>query len=181
MTSTLFFHLSKTFMRSPSYIPCAMARDAFTLVELIVVIVILALLGTIWLVSFSWFNSNARDSTRIEDLSNIQKSLSIAYTTTGNKYPLPDNGVSVYSGWVLIQTQGYAGKNTLTYGKFNGVGQDPLDNQYYTYSVPSTQTGMELMAYLENSSNLTLTSYRNLCKIHSSHLAKIRKWIECSQ
>ena len=127
--------------------------------ELIVVITILAILGTIGIVSFSSYNSNARDSTRIEDLSNIQKSLSITYTTTGNKYPIPDSGVPVYNNGVLVQTQGYAGKNTLTYGKFNGVGQDPLDNQYYTYSVPSTQTGMELMAYLENSSNLTLTSY----------------------
>ncbi len=132
----------------------------FTLVELIVVIVILALLGTIGLVSFSGYSSGARDSTRVEDLTNMQKSLAISATTSVNgKYPLPDNGVSVLSGGVLINTQGYAGKTTLSNIKFNGAGLDPLDGQYYTYSTNKTQTGFALMAYLENASNLTLVSY----------------------
>ncbi len=132
----------------------------FTLVELIVVIVILSLLGAIGLVSFSGYSSGARDSTRVEDLTNMQKSLAISATTSVNgKYPLPDNGVSVLSGGVLINTQGYAGKTTLANIKFNGAGLDPLDGQYYTYSTNKTQTGFALMAYLENASNLTLVSY----------------------
>ena len=131
---------------------------SFTLVELIVVISILAILGVIGFTVWSGYNSNARDSTRVEDLSNIQKSLAIV-TTAGTKYPLPDNGVSIYDSGVLLRTQGYAGKNVLTSAKFNGTGQDPLDSTYYTYSVNGAQTGMTLMAYLENVSNLTLTSY----------------------
>ena len=133
----------------------------FTLVELVVAVVIIFILGTIGLVTFTGYGSTSRDSVRIEDLSNIQKSLAIYTTTTGNRYPLPDNGVRVYSGGTLLQTQGYAGKNILTVAKFNGAGQDPLDNVYYTYSVYSTQTGMQLMAYLENQNNLTLTSYND--------------------
>ncbi len=38
---------------------------AFTLVELIVVITILAILSTIGFVSYSWFSSKARDSSRL--------------------------------------------------------------------------------------------------------------------
>ena len=124
------------------------------------VIVILALLGTIVLVSFSGYSSSARDGTRVEDLTNMQKSLAISATTSVNgKYPLPDNGISVLSGGVLLRTQGYAGKTALANIKFNGAGLDPLDNQYYTYTVNGTQTGFALMAYLENASNLTLISY----------------------
>ncbi len=71
----------------------------------------------------------------------MQKSLAISATTSVNgKYPTPDNGVSILNSGVLLRTQGYAGKTTLANIKFNGAGLDPLDNQYYTYSVNSTQT-----------------------------------------
>ena len=73
-------------------------KHSFTLVELLITIVILSILGVIGLATFTGYNSNARDSTRVEDLANIQKSLAIYITTTGNRYPLPDNGVPVYSG-----------------------------------------------------------------------------------
>ena len=132
--------------------------SSFTLVELLITVAILSILGVIGLVSFSGYNSNSRDSTRIEDLINIQKYLSLSAVVTG-KFPLPDNGVPIYNSGSFIQTQGYAGKNVLTTIKFNGTGLDPLDSQYYTYAVTNTQTGSELLAYLENQSNLTLTSY----------------------
>ena len=78
----------------------------FTLVELIVVITILAILSAIGLASFSSFNSGARDSTRIEDLANMQKSLAIYATTSVNgKYPTPDNGVQILNGGNLMNTQ----------------------------------------------------------------------------
>ena len=94
----------------------------FTLVELIVVITILAILSAIGMVSFSSFNSGARDSTRIEDLANMQKSLAIYATTSVNgKYPTPDNGDPIYNNGVLMNTQGYMGKNTLSMIKFNGA------------------------------------------------------------
>ena len=90
----------------------------------------------------------------------MQKSLAISTTTSVNgKYPAPDNGVQILNNGVLMNTQGYAGKTTLSAIKFNGAGLDPLDNTYYTYSVNKTQTGFALLAYLENASNLTLTSY----------------------
>ena len=115
--------------------------QGFTLVELIVVIVILTILGTIGMVSFSGYSSGARDSTRVEDLTNMQKSLAIYATTSVNgKYPAPDSGVQILNSGVLLRTQGYAGKTTLTNIRFNGAGLDPLDNNYYTYSINSSQT-----------------------------------------
>lgn len=73
----------------------------FTLVELIVVITILVILGTIGFTSISGFSSNARDSSRASDLSNLAKSLDVAYQKT-NSFPSPDNVFSVtYSGGVL--------------------------------------------------------------------------------
>ncbi len=93
-------------------------------------------------------------------MTNIQKALAISATTSVNgKYPLPDGGVSILNNGSLVNTQGYAGKSVLNAVKFNGAGMDPLDSQYYTYTVNASQTGTALVAFLENSSSLTLVSY----------------------
>jgi prepilin-type N-terminal cleavage/methylation domain-containing protein len=47
--------------------------SGFTLVELIVVITILVILGTIAFLNLSGFQSHARDSVRIENLTNLKK------------------------------------------------------------------------------------------------------------
>lgn len=66
----------------------------FTLVELIVVITILAILGTIGFLSIGGYSSKARDSARIGDVANISKSLDVSIITMGN-YPVPDNSFAV--------------------------------------------------------------------------------------
>jgi prepilin-type N-terminal cleavage/methylation domain-containing protein len=71
---------------------------AFTLVELIVVITILVILGTIAFTSLTGFSGNARDSSRVSDLSNLSKSLDIAFAKSGS-YPLPESySLVTYSG-----------------------------------------------------------------------------------
>ena len=60
----------------------------FTLVELIVVITILVILGTIGFVQLGGFAGGARDSSRVADLVNIQKALDIAYVKN-SRYPNP--------------------------------------------------------------------------------------------
>lgn len=67
---------------------------AFTLVELIVVITILVILGTIAFISLSGYSGSARDSSRVSDITNLSKSLDIAYIKT-SMYPSPDNAFSV--------------------------------------------------------------------------------------
>lgn len=80
--------------------PCK-TRFGFTLVELIVVITILVILGTIAFTSLSWFSSNARDSSRTSDITNLVKGLDISYIKSSS-YPSPDNAFSVtYSGGTL--------------------------------------------------------------------------------
>ena len=51
--------------------------SGFTLVELIVVITILVILGTIAFTSLTGFSSNARDSDRVTTLKNIESGLDI--------------------------------------------------------------------------------------------------------
>jgi len=73
----------------------------FTLVELVVVITILAILGTIGFLSVGGYSSRTRDSARVADVAQISKSLDLSIITAGN-YPNPDNSFAVtYSGGVV--------------------------------------------------------------------------------
>ena len=54
-----------------------MKKKAFTLVELIVVITILAILWTIAFISLSWYSKEARDSKRITDTSSLLSKINI--------------------------------------------------------------------------------------------------------
>jgi len=69
-------------------------KQAFTLVELIVVIVIISILWTIAFISLQWYSSSARDSKRLSDIQNIKKSLELFSLNTW-KYPEPDDFVTV--------------------------------------------------------------------------------------
>ncbi len=77
---------------------------AFTLVELIVVITILAILWTIAFISISWYSAQSRDSVRISDVSNMKTSLELFHLNAG-KYPLPDNNQIVSYSWDILWYQ----------------------------------------------------------------------------
>jgi prepilin-type N-terminal cleavage/methylation domain-containing protein len=55
-------------------------QKAFTLVELIVVITILAILGTIAFLSLQGYSADARNSKRSSDLNNIESAMTTAHT-----------------------------------------------------------------------------------------------------
>ncbi|MDD2916992.1 MAG: type II secretion system protein, partial [Candidatus Gracilibacteria bacterium] len=74
-----FFGLKSALKRDTSTSLCMTVNHhkpvsmlGFTLVELIVVITILVILGTIAFLNLSGFQSSARDSSRIENLSNLK-------------------------------------------------------------------------------------------------------------
>jgi prepilin-type N-terminal cleavage/methylation domain-containing protein len=77
---------------------------AFTLVELIVVITILAIMATIGFISLSGYGENARNSVRISDIRTIEKTLSF-YDVSNDKFPLPDNAVTLTSSGEIIGYQ----------------------------------------------------------------------------
>ncbi|EKE28056.1 MAG: hypothetical protein ACD_3C00106G0015 [uncultured bacterium (gcode 4)] len=132
-------------------------RKGFTLVELIVVIVILSILATIAFLSFSSQSASARDSTRLSDMSNIAKWLSVNYALSG-KYPLPDSKVDITATWITLIYQWYAWSNVLNMIKLSSWWKDPLDTTtYYTYSTNLSQTKFELLWFLEDWSNSALS------------------------
>ncbi|MDD2907973.1 MAG: type II secretion system protein [Candidatus Gracilibacteria bacterium] len=66
-------------------------NKAFTLVELIVVITILAILGTIAFINLQGYSSGARDSKRLSDITNILKKIAVEETKGLSILTLVDN------------------------------------------------------------------------------------------
>jgi prepilin-type N-terminal cleavage/methylation domain-containing protein len=85
----------------------------FTLVELIVVITILVILGTVAFLNVGGFSGSARDASRVSDIANISKGLDI-YRTKNSTIPAPTgNGLSLLAGTGGLGIQGYAGETVL--------------------------------------------------------------------
>jgi len=140
-------------VRRPAY-----TTRAFTLVELIVVITILAILGTIAFISLQWYSSQARDSKRLSDIQNIKKSLELFSLNTW-KYPEPDLSVTIsywsqdlrYQWTIWEQVAVNLSRN------LNEKPTDPLTENEYTYSRTYAWNEYELLSIYE-SDLISLTS-----------------------
>jgi len=125
-------------------------KQAFTLVELIVVITILAILWTIAFISLQWYSKDARDSIRISDVSSMKTSLELFHLDAG-KYPLPDEyGTFTYS-WNILFYQWFfwAGVVQSLSRNITEVPLDPLTERRYIYSVSNNKNELEILSLLE--------------------------------
>ncbi|EKE28335.1 MAG: hypothetical protein ACD_3C00074G0001 [uncultured bacterium (gcode 4)] len=148
--------------------------NAFTLVELIVVIVILAILATIAFLSFSSQSASSRDSTRLSDMSNISKWLWV-FNAVSWKYPIPDSFISLTTSWSLVWYQWKAWSSVLNIIKLSWW-KDPLDNGFYTYSTNSSQSKFQILWFLEDGNNVSLSYLPSAFAADYSKRLPLTKW-----
>ena len=126
-------------------------KKAFTLVELIVVVTILAILSTIWFVSYSWYLASVRDTNRISQLKAIWDWLHLH--STKKSLPLPDSKISITSWtWTdkkTIAYQWYVWKDVIDTIGYTSEWLDPKDNTYFSYYLTRDKKYFQLMAFLE--------------------------------
>ncbi|MFK7779904.1 MAG: type II secretion system protein [Candidatus Gracilibacteria bacterium] len=126
-------------------------KQAFTLVEMIVVITILAILGTIAFISLQSYSKSSRDSVRISDLSTMKTSLELFYIDSG-KYPNPTESFSVVYSGSIVWNQGTFGQATTNnVDRLDKIPKDPLIEKEYAYSITSTKQEYQLGGIMENS------------------------------
>jgi len=136
-------------------------RKGFTLVELIVVITILAILGSIAFVSLQGYSADARNSKRTSDLNSLQNAMSVKSTegvgllsfVTGDS----DNQVSSISiggTGAIVGTNYQAGiPNYSALGVKQADFQDPLSSADYRVWATTKKLGQyELAASMEQGS-----------------------------
>jgi prepilin-type N-terminal cleavage/methylation domain-containing protein len=126
-------------------------NKAFTLVELIVVITIIAILWTIAFISLQWYSLKARDSRRTSDVSNIKTSLEL-FVLNASYYPEPDNAWEVYHSWWLLWKQWTVWDNVSTNLSRNLQAKpiDPLTEVEYVYSTIYSKKEYELLSIYES-------------------------------
>ena len=80
---------------SPNFLNMRKESNAFTLVELIVVITILWILGAVWFLSFQGQTANARNSSRSTELQNISKQVQVKTTEWISVLAAVDNATAL--------------------------------------------------------------------------------------
>ena len=131
-----------------------MKKQAFTLVELIVVITILAILATVGFVSFSWYLAWTRDTNRIAQLKSMSDALELYRTK--KDLPIPDDKVDIQASWNTIAYQWYIWANVLETIEYTEKWLDPKDKWYFSYYLTKNKKHFQLLSFLEEASEDTL-------------------------
>ena len=76
------------------------SRSGFTIVELLVVVVVIAILAAIVVSAYNGVQARSRDAKRRTDVANIIKAMELYYNDTGS-YPVPiaNTGSVINNGW----------------------------------------------------------------------------------
>ena len=125
------------------------SKQAFTLVELIVVIAILAILWTISFFALQDYSKSSRNSVRLTDIWIIKQSLWI-FKVEAWKYPDPDNMTNVtYSGGLLWSQWSFWNIVFTTLSNLSKIPLDPLLENKYDYSVIHNNWKYQLWSIIE--------------------------------
>lgn len=143
----------------------------FTLVELLVVITILVIIGSIAFFSLEWHLLSARDAVRVNDLSNISQGLDLTLIANGS-LPHPDNNViTLFASGSPVGYQGTVGEMVTRILKINGVLSDPYDKKPYTYIINNNNTRYQLLTLFEDGSGAVLNMAQSTFWIDLSYAA----------
>lgn len=73
-------------------------RSGFTIVELLIVIVVIAILAAISIVAYNGVQQRARDSQRVQDMQTITKALELYYIDNG-RFPTGGGSTNINTWW----------------------------------------------------------------------------------
>lgn len=125
-------------------------NKAFTLVELIVVITIVAILWTIAFLSLQWYSSQSRDSNRIATIKQLETWIEI-YAVNTWKYPTPENITWTWKiNWIELTNVWIIDENISRVVNVNKIPKDPLSENNYVYWTDANKKYFEIAAVLEN-------------------------------
>lgn len=134
-----------------------MNKKAFSLVELIIVIAIVAILWTIATFTLSKWLGHNRDAKRAADLNLIMWALE-TYKFQNQSYPFPDDYTLITYGWDTVWYQWYLGSTVIKKLEIKNEPKDPLDDSYYTYSVDEWKDKFQIWTLLEKTKESTYSN-----------------------
>ena len=122
----------------------------FTVIEIVIAISILTILGTLWFVQISSYLWNARDATRLTNVTNIINSFELHITWWAN-LPVPDNwreitydGTTLWTQWVFWENTSRAIED------FSEIPQDVKYWNLFTYSLLNDGSQYQIWTIIES-------------------------------
>lgn len=97
-------------------------KNGFTLVELLIVVVVIAILAAISIVAYSGMQMRARDTIRASDMAQIEKSLRLYETEHNGSLKTSTYSEANSSGWDVSSVNGF-----MTFLKGQPGGPAPID------------------------------------------------------
>lgn len=138
-------------------------NKAFTLIELLIVISIIAIISALLFVSFTQLQKNARDTQRKSDLQTVASVLQRFYSDNSHfpnstaagliTYDTSDCGTATLSAQTWGSGNIICGTPSKTYTK--QLPKDPTGSKEYCYKIGSTDQNYTLYAQMEGKGNLT--------------------------
>ena len=99
----------------------------FTIVELLIVIVVIAILAAITIVAYNGIQQRARDSQRSSDIATIIKALELYYVDNG-QYPAAGGSTAINSGWSATTDGSWSTLKTALMPKYlSSLPSDPTN------------------------------------------------------
>ncbi|GHG43825.1 hypothetical protein GCM10012320_08150 [Sinomonas cellulolyticus] len=123
-------------------------QRGFTIVELLIVIVVIAILAAIVIVAYNGIQQRARDSSRLQAVDAITKSLELYYLDNG-KYPTSSGSTQINAGWSTSADSSWANLAAQLKPYMSTLPIDPANNSvsflaggtnYSYYSGPNSGT-----------------------------------------
>ena len=124
-------------------------KQAFTLMELIVVVFLLMILSTIVIMSFGWYASDSRDTTRVVDIRNITLGLELRLEEKW-VVPIPEDKINISIASKKYINQWYIWHRTLRKIWIKNWWKDPLDDTFYTYWTNASLSRFQILWFVED-------------------------------
>lgn len=130
-------------------------KNAFTFVELIVVITIMAILATIWFTIYKDYLASSYDSNRLKQLSDIHDGLELM--SVGSKLPFPDDMLELTASGTTFAYQGDAWDSVIQAIGYDGWGKDPEFWTPFAYMLSKWGKDFQLMTFVKDSGLVSYT------------------------
>ncbi len=116
------------------------SKTGFTIVELLIVIVVIAILAAISIVAYNGIQQRARDSQRQNDIVLLKKSLELYYINNG-RYPAGSGSTSINGSWSTTADASWSNLQTSLQSVVSTLPKDPISKQMSTGAFPWNDAG----------------------------------------
>lgn len=128
----------------------AKQKHGFTIIELLIVIVIIAILAAITLVAYNNIQARARDAQRMQDIKTLAKALE-EYYIDHNSYPTCGGSTSINNGWCTTADASWPNLMTSLSPYISKLPSDPISKQEPAGAFPWNDSGGYDYSYIATS------------------------------